>query len=32
MSARRLSISQPSSFELSDSANKEINKWIKKED
>ena len=30
MSARRLSISQPSSFELSDSANKEINKWIKK--
>jgi NADH-quinone oxidoreductase subunit E len=30
MSARRLSIIQPSSFELSDSANKEINKWIKK--
>lgn len=30
MSARRLSLSQPSSFELSDSANKEINKWIKK--
>ena len=30
MSAIRLSISQPSSFELSDSANKEINKWIKK--
>lgn len=30
MSARRLSISQPANFVLSERANKEINKWIKK--